>query len=75
MSKADEMFKELGYEKDIDNEEYLRYFHKEDVVCIAFDRLLKHIEKYQRNWDKTVGAIYMQELQAINEKVKELGWM
>lgn len=71
MSKADEMFEELGYIKESDY-----YYHsKEDAIKH------KHI-RFSKNYRDVIVEsklhfsyeITMQELQAINEKVKELGW-
>lgn len=69
MSKADEMFEKLGYIEHY-NTEYAEIFRKDSKKSfgrqIAFNQKTKGImiENY----------ITMQELQAINEKVKELGW-
>lgn len=80
MSKADEMFKELGYEKIRNNEKEILYKkeYKSKANFIAFDFYTKTMlceyadEDYEFN-----GAlnINMQELQAINEKCKELNWL
>lgn len=70
MSKADEMFEELRYTEHY-NTEYAEIFRKDSKKSfgrqIAFNRKTKRImnENY----------ITMQELQAINEKCKELGWL
>lgn len=73
MSKADEMFEKLGYE-DVT--------HGNDKACISlYGKDNKRIGFYT---DKTVDCydyfdeyeyITMQELQEINEKCKELGWI
>lgn len=73
MSKADIMFKELGYK--------IKYqIYKDEVVLIGYTMedekadecaimFLKKAKKILVNvWINT------KELQAINEKVKELGW-
>lgn len=74
MTKADKMFEELGYEVIVNSNTTLNY-EKEELYMdkeIIFELL-----------DKSISAGYgtgecchitMQELQAINEKVKELGW-
>ena len=74
MKTADELFKELGYEIIINNKTTLNY-EKEGLYMdkeIVFELL-----------DKSVTAEYgtgecchisMEELQAINKKVEELGW-
>ena len=66
MSKADEMLIDLGYEKmDLLNSEYY-YNLQKDRDWIEF----------VNNFTIKVRAdLTMQELQAINEKVKELGWL
>ncbi len=83
MSKADEMFKELGYKKEEDNFgiiEYHKqteepYFGNKNYKCFYANYTIvfssKNFYKYSNCNNK---SFTMQELQAINEKVKELGW-
>lgn len=81
MSKADEMFEKLGYEK-IDKEKlkHIRFtsdIDKTTKANICFHKVFHKIEIYF--WDaqercEMVKPLSIQELQAINEKVKELGW-
>ena len=65
MSKSDEMFKELGYIKAnkhvayIKEDDFILFINKKQGVCIH-----KEGSEYP--------AFTMQELQAINKKVKEL---
>ena len=82
MSKADEIFKELGYEKIVEHNfkepddyddgvtELILYRDEVKGFEIEFwnDRTISKTSNYD------VSYITMQELQAINEKVKELGW-
>ena len=77
MSKADDMFKELGYEKEIENKDKVRYTTlincKKDLFIIEIWKLDRVI------WFSPTSVRYsseidFKELQAINEKVKELGW-
>ena len=72
-SKADEMFKKLGYEIVINNGNYIKYL-KDDENVYYF---LKDVKEYYKSgeYDGLCGNITMQELQAINEKVKELEWL
>ena len=74
MSKADEMFEELGYEKIQDDKYWVDY--KKRNENISFNLTNKFIEasrKYKEDYmDKRVN---IKELQAINEKVKELKWI
>lgn len=74
---ADELFEELGYKK-IENKHYI-IFEKGVSTRnrIIFSRLTKTVccilidEDYE--WNDGMD-IDMQELQAINKKVEELGW-
>ena len=66
---ADEMFEELGYKIDYENS-YVTRFYKEDNLfgkTIEFYHIFKTFNKLE--------SITMQELQAINKKCKELGWI
>lgn len=68
MSKADEMFEKLGYKKLQDNKDIAEYINKDITNKVVFYKNLKEVAKLYHF------EISMQELQAINEKVKELGW-
>lgn len=68
MSKADEMFKKLGYKKSIGETTEVFKLSRASKN-IYFSKLIKIIRI-----DGEYDFIDMQELQAINEKVKELGW-
>lgn len=79
MSKADEMFERLGYIKhevnDIVTGTILMYdkeTRRKSTKRISFfkDRKIQCSESYIY-----VEQIDMQDLQAINEKAKELGWL
>ena len=68
MSKADELFEKLGTNR-IDNCDFCVYEGQiNKVTRILFNKVSKSIIFEGFN---TIGV---QELQAINEKVKELGW-
>jgi len=69
MSKADKMFKELGYEKIGENVKIIMYKYNEDFL-IKFYKKSKCVAT--TNSDAGDFIINMKELQAINEKVKEL---
>lgn len=83
MNKADEMFKELGYEENEDKyriDYYLsqNYTHFKVIKKIFFYKIEKYICLEQ--WNVTEGIktstnITIQELQAINKKCEELGWL
>ena len=73
MSKADEMFEKLGYYgvyKSDSKDGYYQYDENEKIELIVF---LKDKKAVAVRYDAcNAPAIEMQELQAINEKVKEL---
>lgn len=71
MSKADKMFEKLGYKIVIIKEEMgIWYVNKgySGINRLYFNKIDKKMHM-ELDYD-----INMQELQAINEKVKELGW-
>ena len=70
---ADELFKELGYEKIRNNKDF-EVYKKNDYNIIDFERDDKRVYKSAR-YDTTSDGITMKELQAINKKVEELGWI
>ena len=79
---ADEMFEKLGYEK-IDKKglkhiQYVRQINKNTRENITFHKTFKKVEVYfydYEDYEELTKPIAMQELKAINEKVKELGWI
>lgn len=73
---ADEMFKELGYEKYTSKNGDKEKFIRNGLETILFDDEKKIVTAYIWNDRKREipKILDMQELQAINEKVKELGW-
>lgn len=76
MSKADGMFEELGYKKFTSDDCIL--FMK-DLFQITFiipnKRFITEYKQGDYNFPKIRPfEIGIEELQAINEKVKELGW-
>lgn len=79
MSKADEMFEKLGFKKVKDTDTELIYKLEEYLMgdkCIhqiMFAKIGKIIFSYREKTGEPMG-IGIEELQAINEKVKELGW-
>lgn len=74
---ADEMFKELGYEKKVDTPTNFIYQNKKNNKEIRFYKIYKCVEISLIEFEESEGnSIFftMQELQAINKKVEELGW-
>ena len=81
---ADELFNELGYKKleDKYNIDYNKIYSftngdkiKEQIRFCKLDKYI-HIENYNFDDGITFGKFLdTKELQAINNKVEELGWM
>lgn len=79
---ADEMFEELGYKK-FDNKNvkkirFIKRMNKTTIAYISFHKVHKRIEVYFYDSEECVEMtkpILIEELQAINKKVKELGWL
>lgn len=79
MSKADEMFKELGYERQVDETKLAVYKNGKitiEIGCASGG----YPVVFAHRFNKTQGIIYaqgirMEELQAINEKCKEMGFI
>lgn len=83
MSEADEMFKELGYEKVVEDRriiiyENIQHFTTFEIKnALLFYKIDKQISLKSYNLTENIGidfALNMQELKAINKKVEELGW-
>ena len=77
MSKADEMFKKLGYEKKEVRDEITGTFLMYDKIENKEKRRISFFKNKTIQCSESylyVKRIDMQELQAINKKVKELGW-
>ena len=70
---ADELFEALGYKK-IRNDKDFEVYRKNDYNIIDFERNDKRVYKSAR-YDTTSDGITMKELQAINKKCQELGWI
>ena len=74
MSKADEMFEMIGYEK-VSDENYIYYNNLEWEYTIVFDLSSKTFKGYIDEDTEMALSVDMQELKAINMKVEELGWI
>lgn len=69
MSKADEMFKNIKFDKIENNKKIIKYQHKINPFrTIIFDLQKKCI------YFNSLEVMGLKRLQAINEKVKELQW-
>ena len=70
MSKADEMFDDLGYEIVIKNGNYIKYLKDDDNVYY----FLKEVKEFYKSgeYDGMCGNITMKELEAITIKCVEL---
>lgn len=72
MSKADEMFKKLKYTTKVETTQ------DEKLIAVEYKKECKYSIKFKIATRETFidgfNGIELEELQAINEKVKELGW-
>lgn len=75
--KAKQMFKKLGYEKEDENEYYLAYTLKTnygDKQIIYFDFIQHGFSCFcEQNNESFIAS--GNELKAINQQFKELGWL
>ena len=69
-SEVDKLFEELGYAKQ-KNKKYIRYYIKYGLFIP--DSIIEF--NLYNKWVNVNFNLDMLELQAINEKVKELGWL
>lgn len=71
MSEADKMFKQLNYE-EYKYLEHTDYYNTNNDKIISFrnDKSIAVFNAYDE-----IESITMQELQAINKKCEELGWI
>lgn len=78
MSEADKMFKELGY-KMKQKGQYIEYVKVDNSVkeeyVISFMMKTVMATLYVNGYLKKPLALEIREVQAINEKCKELGWV
>ena len=78
---ADEMFEELGYRVFVNNGfnlfEYVKHYELRPAKHIKFeiDETITIAKENEKELAVNSDHINMQELKAINEKVKELGWL
>lgn len=73
---ADEMMKELGFQKQkwlSESENKMIYENEKKSKFIIFNKREKAVEVSTEHGFSNF--IYTEELQAINKKVEELGWM
>lgn len=76
--KAKEMFEKLGYERVENNVNYISYKYEFSdgsyiYSTIRFYLPQQEIEFYYN--DDILNSIEVEELQAINKQVEELGWL
>lgn len=71
MSEADEMFKELGYDKKNEDEKFITYLYNgNEDIYILFNKEDKVVDGYP----SYAYFLDMPRLKAINKKVEELEW-
>lgn len=73
MSKADKMFEELGYEIEVIGNG-IEYYKECGTEEKEIDFIINVDTSEKEIWIDDFHVITIEELQAINEKVKELGW-
>lgn len=74
MSKADEMFKKMEYKKKYENDRKIEYSYAKEIMGDWFEISIIFAKKSKLILLEGQRGFCMQELQAINEKCKELGW-
>lgn len=78
---ADELFEELGFTKAIDNDTEVKYYYINTIMgdriehTIQIAKIGKIVFSYRNDRNHQVMGFGKKELQAINKKVEELGWM
>lgn len=70
MSEADRLFEELGYKKTINFKEIV-YENGDKIITFNLDKKSITCTNFYDGFE----SIDIQELQAINMKCKELGWI
>lgn len=78
MKTADELFEELGYMIDEnENEYYIEYRKQEENCCkfIRLDLIDKAFTSFYYITHDIQSYLTMEELQAIYKKCQELGWI
>ena len=79
MSKADEMFEELGFKKVKDTDIEVQYDYDAMIMgdrcthTILIAKVGKIVFSKHKESNENMG-VGIKELQAINKKVEELGW-
>ena len=80
MNEADKMLHEIGYMKKYEDSS-VEIWNYEERFCIRFNKVCKSVDFKRKDRRQLLGLKYhrisidMQELKAINMKVKELGWL
>ena len=78
---ADELFEELGFTKAIDNDTEVKYYYINTIMgdriehTIQIAKIGETVFSYRNDRNHQVMGFGKKELQAINKKVEELGWM
>ena len=69
---ADGMFEKLGYEK---KESEIEVIYRQNTDVILIDKLIRNMAVYYNDRQITPKSFNIYELQAINKKCVELGWI
>lgn len=68
---ADEMFERLGYTKYVNDKYSIEYMKDESEITFLLREKIVSCKDYYRD----MGCLTMEEIQAINKKLKELRWI
>jgi hypothetical protein len=74
-TNAEKMFIKLGYEPFIKSDNEICYMEKEHRWYISFYLDDKVVQCSENDFYNTSIGISVEEIQAINEQIKELGWI
>lgn len=78
---ADELFEEMGFTKAIDNDTEVKYYYINTIMgdriehTIQIAKIGKIVFSYRNDRNHQVMGLGKKELQAINKKCQELGWL
>lgn len=71
---AKEMFEKLGYKQEY-HISYLKYYREiQQNCCDDVNKSQIWFDPIDESFEKIGGLITMEELQAINKQIEELGW-
>ena len=72
--EAKEMFEKLGYKREY-RISYIKYYKEVEQCCGDLVEIQIWFYQIDKCFEKNREVITMEELQAINKQVEELGWL